>query len=55
MEEQSTPQWGSVLCALWWLTVEIVRTGKGGKKKGALQRKKKKKVLFSISYYIDVG
>lgn len=54
MEEQSTPQWGSVLCALWWLTVEIVRTGKGGKKK-VLCKKKKKKVLFSISYYIDVG
>lgn len=53
MEEQSTPQWDRQrLCALWWLTVEIVRTGKG--KKGALQ-KKKKKVLFSISYYIDVG
>lgn len=45
MEEQSTLQCGRQrLCALWRLTVEIVRTGK--EKKGALQKKKKFFLVF---------
>lgn len=47
-EEQSTPQWGQqYLCAPWWLNVVIVQI-----EKGALQ---KKNVIFSITYYINVG
>lgn len=36
-------------CAPWWLTVVIAQTEK------RCSAKKKKNVLFSISYYIDVG
>lgn len=51
MGEQSTPQWGQQLCAAFVRPLVADCCNSPNWKKGALQ----KNVLFSISYYIDVG